>query len=485
MIAQANIRCAVCGGELVVDTKQMQAKCSQCGLLYPLESLRKMAEGSREKQNLPAQLDAQKVAMPLGAIQESTHREYVQEVPKALSVPAFAKPSASAAAAAICPGSRIGHSVTAACSGDYLSSQPSAIENSDSGAKVTQLPAIEKWKTSAPLSVFGLLVYAAINMTVGLLFSNQLWAVVCTTVVIPLVFAVYAIAVYPSLMRAKPILKSPKAISFCNFFAGGPIFGSIWNYKLTQNKERNYQSPRRGISHIVHASCSLVVALMGIALIFLAMMLPVMPSGLKVGDTVSYGTYKGEPLEWQVLEFDGDKALLVTKNIIAIKVHYAGTWRASKIRGWLEGDFKQSFNYVENVHILNTFRSATNTTDSVFLLSMDEAEKYFSSDEARCAKAMNISDDEIAETARWCVEKKIKVGGKELSYSEWVDALEREYQSGRNTTWGLCSFHNDGLCSFCVSNDGSLYTPESEQPKRYTNGVHAPFGIRPAMWVTR
>ena len=132
---------------------------------------------------------------------------------------------------------------------------------------------------------------------------------------------------------------------------------------------------------------------------------------VKVGDTVFFGSYEQdnntsngkEDVEWLVLEVKDGKILVISKNILdCIQYHTcdAGvpeiTWEACVLRNWLNNDFVNAvFSASEKEMIPTVTVSADNnpnysktnagnaTQDKVFLLSITEADKYFSSDIAR------------------------------------------------------------------------------------------------------
>lgn len=67
----------------------------------------------------------------------------------------------------------------------------------------------------------------------------------------------------------------------------------------------------------------------------------------QAGDTASYGTYNGQPIEWLALAVDleNEKALLVSKDCICIRQFHESddttglSWETSDIRVWLNGEF--------------------------------------------------------------------------------------------------------------------------------------------------
>ena len=131
---------------------------------------------------------------------------------------------------------------------------------------------------------------------------------------------------------------------------------------------------------------------------------------IKVGDTYTFGAYEQdnstsngkEAIEWTVLDKDGMFLLLISKQALDFQQYNTSytdvTWESCSLRKWMNGTFlNKAFNAEEQAQIQNTTVSAdknpeynTNpgnaTTDKVFLLSINEVEKYFNSDEARkCA----------------------------------------------------------------------------------------------------
>ena len=108
------------------------------------------------------------------------------------------------------------------------------------------------------------------------------------------------------------------------------------------------------------------------------------------------------PIEWLILESDGETALLISRYALDCKPYNEkyedATWETCTLRGWLNNEFyNRAFSTEEKQYILRSDVSAdknpkysTNpgnaTKDNVFLLSIVEANKYFKSDDARmCA----------------------------------------------------------------------------------------------------
>ena len=127
----------------------------------------------------------------------------------------------------------------------------------------------------------------------------------------------------------------------------------------------------------------------------------------KVGDYVFFGTYEQdndssngkEDIEWLVLAKNGNKTLVISKYALDWQQYNTSDtdveWESCSLRKWLNGTFASSaFTSDEQRMIQNATVTADenpsystspgdNTTDKVFLLSIEEAEKYFATDESR------------------------------------------------------------------------------------------------------
>ncbi len=131
---------------------------------------------------------------------------------------------------------------------------------------------------------------------------------------------------------------------------------------------------------------------------------------IQVGSYLSFGQYEQdndttngkEPISWQVLAVEGDRALLAADVCLDCEPYYTElkpvTWETCSVRKWLGNDFlNAAFTAEERKKVLTvTLKNENNpeygtqggndTTDRVFLLSIAEAEKYFKDDEARKAR---------------------------------------------------------------------------------------------------
>ena len=187
-------------------------------------------------------------------------------------------------------------------------------------------------------------------------------------------------------------------------------------------------------------------------------------------ETISFGTYEQdnkegngkENIEWFVLAREGDKALIVSKYVLATKEfgdsEFPGdTWDTTYLRTWLNDEFlNEAFSQEEQSKILSTTVTAdknprydlnpgNDTTDKVFLLSIDEAKKYFSSDGMRQSQ-------------------------------ETASADRSSQKGGNNAVWWLRSTGINSQSTAYVNVGGEIIY--SGHPKE--TWMH---GVRPAMWV--
>ena len=126
-----------------------------------------------------------------------------------------------------------------------------------------------------------------------------------------------------------------------------------------------------------------------------------------VGDTIKFGKYEQdnnlsngkEDIEWDVLAKENNSVLLISKYALDCKQYNTErtdiTWETCSVRKWLDGTFIDSAfdgaekSIVKKTKVLaekNPYYSTdpgNATTDKVFLLSINEAEQYFGSDEDR------------------------------------------------------------------------------------------------------
>ena len=193
--------------------------------------------------------------------------------------------------------------------------------------------------------------------------------------------------------------------------------------------------------------------------------------------TMKFGNYHGA-VEWLVLDKKDGKALLISKYCLDAKEYDKNennesvTWETSTLRQWLNSCFiNEAFTDEEKALICDThlqnpdnpeYRTdgGNDTTDKVFLLSIDEASRYFADNEAR------------------------------LTYAT---AYAKENGAGdKNAWWGLRSPGEDennvamvgDVGSISIYSDGkSVYVNKDGAVNCNGQNVGSNFGIRPAIWA--
>ena len=112
----------------------------------------------------------------------------------------------------------------------------------------------------------------------------------------------------------------------------------------------------------------------------------------KAGEAVDYMTFgrypqtaEGRvlPVEWRVLARENNKALVISRYVLDAGRFdsESNDWSESEIRRWLNGEFYNSTFSGEEKARIKSFNQ-----DNVFLLSREEAEKYFANNNARKCK---------------------------------------------------------------------------------------------------
>ena len=134
-----------------------------------------------------------------------------------------------------------------------------------------------------------------------------------------------------------------------------------------------------------------IVAVVAVALLAVFVVVPAMDKSpfkdAKVGDIVQFGSYEQdgdesngkEAIDWRVLAVDGKRAYVVSEK--ALDAHAfnfdsdkGNDWDSSDLKAWLEGDFASEAFSDSDKKVIN---------GEPTLLSVDEANQYFQSDDDR------------------------------------------------------------------------------------------------------
>ena len=202
-------------------------------------------------------------------------------------------------------------------------------------------------------------------------------------------------------------------------------------------------------------------------------------SNATVGSTVFFGSYEQdnnilngkEDIEWIVLAKEGNRVLVISKYALDCQSYNSSyssvTWETCTLRKWLNGTFyKEAFGSSHQKMIgISTVTAdknpsystspGNNTSDKVFLLSITEVNKYFSSDEARkCAPTDYAIEHGVY------IDKKNSIYGKATCF------------------WWLRSPGRDSIDAANVRYDGSVHHSGYSAGVCYVAGA-----VRPAMWI--
>ena len=186
---------------------------------------------------------------------------------------------------------------------------------------------------------------------------------------------------------------------------------------------------------------------------------------IQIGDIIQFGGY-----DWRALDVQDGKALVLSEYVLEARayndVRSEVTWESSSLRRWLNGEFYNNFSPDDRSRIVETlvtnadnnwfrFNGGNDTTDMVFVLSIDEVTQYFGdSGQLRNRPSENTLriDDQYN--------------------SERI----ARYTTGSASWWWLRSPGGDNDCAAYIDSDGILYLICA------TNN-HASIGVRPAIWL--
>lgn len=157
-----------------------------------------------------------------------------------------------------------------------------------------------------------------------------------------------------------------------------------------------------------------------------------------VGDCIQFGMYEQdndlsngkEPIDWLVLDKTDSRVLMISKYGLDCKQYNStyiyAAWEECSLMTWMNKIFpKETFSSAER----SVIQGGGNISAEIFLLSTNEVNKYFSSD-----------DEKMCEPTKYAAANGAYVNGR----------------SG-NCWWWLRSPGADQNCVACVRDDGSVY----------------------------
>ena len=229
------------------------------------------------------------------------------------------------------------------------------------------------------------------------------------------------------------------------------------------------------------------------------------------GNIITFGEWKGKPIEWRVLDIQDDKVLVTSIDLLALRQYqerpfegtdgtidyYYATWSESPLRAWLNNDFYQTaFSGQEKQEISLTtvktpeseriivayydgsseiydripiqIRGSEDAEDKIFCLSVEEAELYFNWDVMRVAY-MAVTQEEYD----YAVQAAASIGYDTDSWT-WTFAIGYELNEISPKMWWL----RNGTY---VSPYGMIWLGSVSGDGEIPCGW--PCGVRPTMWL--
>ena len=240
--------------------------------------------------------------------------------------------------------------------------------------------------------------------------------------------------------------------------------------KAEKERKAKAKKRNRNIAIILPSTTAICVVL---ALLCVYVIIPAIAP---VGSLIKYGKYEQdndssngiEDIEWIILAKDDNKMLVISDKAINCKPYNTSsaniTWETCSLRNWLNNDFINSaFSATEKTMISSVKVSAdknpdydtdagNDTEDKVFLLSIEEANRYFKYD-----------------SERQCVS---------TEYAKANGAYTYEIDGASNCFWWLRSQGGySNKSASVVNSDGTV--------SKYGNAVDDNRDcVRPAMWIS-
>ena len=240
--------------------------------------------------------------------------------------------------------------------------------------------------------------------------------------------------------------------------------------KAEKERKAKAKKRNRNIAIILPSTTAICVVL---ALLCVYVIIPAIAP---VGSLIKYGKYEQdndssngiEDIEWIILAKDDNKMLVISDKAIDCKPYHSSygntTWEECSLRRWLNDTFvNEAFTTEEQEKILTTNVTAdanpdydtdagNDTEDKVFLLSIEEANRYFKYD-----------------SERQCVS---------TEYAKANGAYTYEIDGASNCFWWLRSQGGySNKSASVVNSDGTV--------SKYGNAVDDNRDcVRPAMWIS-
>ena len=233
-------------------------------------------------------------------------------------------------------------------------------------------------------------------------------------------------------------------------------------------------------------------------------------SYIRNGDYVVFGNYEQdgntangpEPIEWEIVADEGDRMLLISRYILDYQPYNTEridvTWENCSLRNWLNSDFyntafttmEQSMIITANLsnpnNVANGAKGGNNTSDNIFLFSVDEIMRYYTFNiwnessqwggcqqlitestlyaEGKGARNEIMTQDEYNSNWEWRGYTEDVVGKKGFFW--WL----RSPGHGYNGNFVACSVYPDGRAGWDIGNyvfDDTKFTLLGVRPALY------------------
>lgn len=186
-------------------------------------------------------------------------------------------------------------------------------------------------------------------------------------------------------------------------------------------------------------------------------------------EKIRFGKY-----DWYILDYKDGKTLVITEKVIEKRAYHNNedeiTWENSDIRKYLNGEFYNSFSETERERIIEAINEnndnpwdgtsgGNSTTDRIFLLSIDEAVKYF-------------GDSGKLQT------KQFGPKGEAWWFNDQYDTQRSAKFGSKNAWWWLRSPGYIGSRAAYISIGGTVHIHGECAGSKGKGG-----GIRPALWL--
>ncbi len=188
---------------------------------------------------------------------------------------------------------------------------------------------------------------------------------------------------------------------------------------------------------------------------------------MRKNDLITFGKYN-----WRVLDINQDRMLIITEDITELRWYHSDfvdtTWADCELRKYLNDEFYNTFNQNEKARIIavenhnpdNSWfktKGGTNTTDNIFLLSLEEVCKYFGDSKEN----LNIKGKQ-----KWLI-------------SDENDQNRQAKYGNEFHWWRLRSQGYYGRTSASINSKGNVYVRGNGIYGRPKDGG----GVRPALWL--